>query len=329
MAKTPFEFFQLRCFVTVAEELNFSRAAQRLNMTQPPLSRQIRLLEEGIGLTLLERNTRTVRLTPAGAMFRASAIDLMERSEQAILNARQAERGEAGAIRIGFVPSAALEFVPRIVTALKRDLPEVHVTPVEMMSYEITEALLSGGLDLGLTRTVGGLGDIESTRVVREPFVLALPKGHSLDQPGTARADVLDGVDFIGYSGERGGYLREIHTAIFAAVGVQPILLQEVSQTQTLVALVNTGLGAALVPRSAMAMQMDQLVYRDIDLPDQFNASIYLNAARNRRSPLSQRVQDTVMKALSVVSGATPAIVRTGSSHGPGQTAPSKVSQGK
>ncbi|MEP2139257.1 MAG: LysR family transcriptional regulator, partial [Erythrobacter sp.] len=134
MAKTTFEFFQLRCFVTVAEELNFTRAAQRLNMTQPPLSRQIKLLEAGIGMTLLDRNKRSVRLTPAGATFRAAAIDLLERAEQAVLIARQAERGEGGTITMGFVPSAALEFVPRIVTALKRDLPDVRFTPIEMMS---------------------------------------------------------------------------------------------------------------------------------------------------------------------------------------------------
>lgn len=305
MAKTPFEFFQLRCFVTVAEELNFTRAAQRLNMTQPPLSRQIRMLEEGLGLSLLDRNRRTVRLTAAGAMFRSAAIDLLERAEQAILTARQAERGEVGTITLGFVPSAALEFVPRIVTALKRELPEVRFTPIEMMSYEVAEALLSGGLDLGLTRTIGVSEEIESTRVVREPFVLALPKGHALDQPGPAKADVLNGLDFIGYSSERGGYLREIQSAIFGSAGVQPNLVQEVSQTQTLVSLVNAGLGVALVPKSAMAMQMDQLVYRKIDLPDQFNSNIYLNAARNRSSPLSLKVQRTVMDALSEVSGAT------------------------
>ena len=305
MSKTTFEFFQLRCFVTVAEELNFTRAAQRLNMTQPPLSRQIKLLDSSICLTLLERNKRTVRLTSAGASFRSAASDLLERAEQAVLIARQAERGEAGTLTMGFVPSAALEFVPRIVTALKRDLPDVRFTPIEMMSYEISESLQSGGLDLGLTRTVGGSPSIQTTRLVREPFVLAIPKGHQLDQPGVAAAEMLDELDFIGYSSERGGYLREIHTAIFAAVGVRPNLVQEVSQTQTLVSLVNTGLGVALVPQSAMSMKMDHLVYRKIDLPEQFCANIYLNVAQNRDTALAQRVKTVIQIALSDVSGAT------------------------
>lgn len=302
MAKTPFEFFQLRCFVTVAEELNFRRAATRLNMTQPPLSRQIKLLEDGIGLTLLDRDNRTVRLTPAGAMFRTAAIDLLERAEMATLSARQAERGEAGTVTMGFVPSAALDFVPRIVATLKRELPAVHFNPVEMMSYEIAEALLSGGLDLGLTRTVGGSAEIESIRVVREPFILALPKGHRLDRAELASGQDLSGIDFIGYSSERGGYLREIHTALFAAIGIRPNIVQEVSQTQTLLSLVNVGLGVALVPRSAMAMQMKNLTYRKIDLPDQFSSTIYLNATRNRDSALRASVRSKILQALSEVS---------------------------
>ena len=298
MAKSVFEFFQLRCFVTVAEELNFRRAAARLNMTQPPLSRQINLLEKAIGLTLLERGNRVVRITPAGEVFRTAAIEMLERAESAVLAARQAARGEAGAVTLGFVPSAALEFVPRIVVALRRDWPQVRFTPVEMMSYEITESLMSGGLDLGLTRTAGHTRDIESMRVVREPFVLALPRGHPLNTPGVASASDLDGVDLVGYSTERGGYLREIHSALFASVGIRPKLVQEVSQTQSVLSLVNAGLGAALVPHSATAMRMTELVYRQIDLPDQFMSTIYLNIARHRSSALITNVRNTIITAL-------------------------------
>ncbi|MCB1491215.1 MAG: LysR family transcriptional regulator, partial [Rhodobiaceae bacterium] len=140
MARGRYELNQLRCFVAVAEELNFRRAAERLAMTQPPLSRQIKLLEHGIGLTLLERSNRAVRLTPAGESFLVSATDLLQRAEHAVLTARQAERGEIGAIAMGFVPSAALEFVPRIVDAMSEKLPQVSFNPTEMMSYEIVEA---------------------------------------------------------------------------------------------------------------------------------------------------------------------------------------------
>ena len=117
-----------------------------------PLSRQIKLLEHGVGVTLLDRDQSGVRLTPAGNTFLASAVEILQRAEAAILSAQQAERGEIGALAIGFVPSAALDFVPRIVVALKEQLPDVTFTATEMMSYEIVEALQSGQLDIGLTR---------------------------------------------------------------------------------------------------------------------------------------------------------------------------------
>ena len=199
---------------------------------------------------------------------------------------------------MGFVPSAALDFVPRIVAMLRRDMPSVRFNPVEMMSYEITEALLSGRTDLGLTRTTGRNSEIESIRVVREPFVLACPRGHRLCVEGPATIRDLDHEDFIGYSSERGGYLRDIHSALFATTGVFPHIVQEVSQTQTVLSLVNVGLGVALVPRSATAMQMQNLQFREIVIPDQFTSTLYLNSARSRGGLLHSRVRDVIFEAM-------------------------------
>ncbi|MBS8227207.1 LysR substrate-binding domain-containing protein [Vannielia litorea] len=297
MSKGSFELHQLRCFVAVAEELNFRRAAARLNMTQPPLSRQIMLLEDRIGLTLLERSNRSVRLTPAGTSFLASAIDLLQRAEYAVLSARQAARGEVGTVAMGFVPSAALEFVPRIVTALREQMPGIRFDPIEMMSYEIVEAMHSGRLDFGLTRTTGRNREIESIQVVREPFVLALPGGHRLHEPARVSAADLDGEAFIGFSAERGGFLRETHRALFATAGIAPRIVQEVSQTQTIVALVNAGLGVALVPRSASAMQMQNVSFRSIEIPPEFTSSLYLNLAPNRSTPMHDRLRRTILEA--------------------------------
>lgn len=297
LAKTTFEFFQLRCFLAVAEELNFRRAAARLNMTQPPLSRQIRLLEERIGITLLNRDNRSVRMTPAGTAFRSAAAELLERAEYAVLIARQAERGETGTVTMGFVPSAALEFVPRIVVALRKYMPEVNFAPVEMMSYEIAEALLSGRIDLGLTRTTGRSSEIDSIRVVREPFVLACPAGHRLCGARTVSIRDLDGEDFVGYSTERGGYLRDVQSALFVTTGISPRIVQEVSQTQTILSLVNAGLGLALVPQSATAMQMERLHFRKIRIPDRFTSTLYLNIAKSR-GVLQARVRDVILETM-------------------------------
>lgn len=297
MGQGKIELSHLRCFVAVAEELNFRRAAERLNMSQPPLSRQIKLLEHALGLTLLERTNRSVRLTPAGRSMLESSVDLLQRTEYAVLSARQADRGEAGSIALGFVPSASLDFIPRIVETLGRDLPAVTLNPIEMMSYEIIEALNSGRLDLGLTRLPGG--PIPNRRVVSESFVLAVPRDHALAvSPAPALADLHD-ARFIGYSEERGGRLRSMLSGLFEAAGIAPRVVQSVSQSHTVVALVNRGLGVALVPASSRAMQMENVVYRDISIAPQFRSDLYLATAPSAVTPLRMRVAGLIEQALA------------------------------
>ncbi|WP_425049532.1 LysR family transcriptional regulator [Psychromarinibacter sp. S121] len=299
MAGGKYEFSQLRCFVAVAEELNFRRAAERLHMTQPPLSRQIRLLEHGLGLQLLERTNRRVSLTPAGESFYDSATDLLQRSEHAILKARQAQRGDYGSIALGFVPSAALEFVPRIVTMASARFPGVTLDPTEMMSYEIVEAQRSGRLDLGLTRMEHTRSEIARERVVSEPFMLAIPRNHPLaDKPEPTIKD-LNGAPFVGYSTERGGFVRETHQALFGSYGISPRTVQEVSQTHTVLAMVNCGIGLALVPASSRVLRMDNVRYVDLDLPRQFRSDMYLVYRAGERTVLQERMRELIVEALA------------------------------
>ena len=204
---------QLRCFLAVAEEVNFRRVAERLNMTQPPLSRQIKLLEHGIGLTLLERGNRMERLTPAGESLFASATDLHERVDHAVLIARQSEHVESGSVEVSFVPSASLEFVPRIIDAMASTPPNVTFNPTEMMNYEVAETLLSGHLDLGLSRMTDGISAVDAECVVREQFIFAVPKNDPLAPSPLPRISHLDGKQFVGYSADRGGVLQASHRA--------------------------------------------------------------------------------------------------------------------
>lgn len=301
MAQGAFELFQLRCFVAVAQEKNFRRAAKRMNMTQPPLSRQIKLLEHGVGVTLLDRDQSGVRLTPAGETFLANASEILQRAEAAVLSTRQAERGEIGSLAIGFVPSAALDFIPRIVVALKAQLPGATFTVTEMMSYEIVEALQSGQLDIGLTRAQTTQGGIDSLRVVNEPFVLAVPRDHAMASLGALTLRNLDGIEMIGYSAERGGVLRVNLRAAFATAEVNPVIVQEVSQTHTVVALVNSGLGTALVPRSAQTMQMANTAFLPVDMPVRHRSMLYLNLGPDRRGPLHQKAREIIVSALAEI----------------------------
>ncbi|WP_349295307.1 LysR substrate-binding domain-containing protein (plasmid) [Thioclava sp. 'Guangxiensis'] len=293
----------MRCFVAVAEELNFRRAAERLNMTQPPLSRQIRLLEHAMGVTLFDRSKRQVMLTPAGANLLVSATEILQRAEFALLSARQAERGELGAVTMGFVPSAGVGFVPDIAAALTREMPDVRFRPAEMMSYEIVEALISGQLDLGLTRSPGRRGELNAQLAVSEPFVLALPAGHRLLTRDEITLFDLDSTDFIAYSSERGGALRKIQDALFANEGISPRIRFELSQTHSILHFVNRGLGIALVPRSSMQLSLDGLRYRPIAIGDRFRSKIYLCSGPKTPSVLLARVVEVMMRALTHPNG--------------------------
>jgi len=299
LASGKFEYHQLRCFVSVAEELNFRRAAERMNMTQPPLSRQIKLLEHGIGLTLLERSNKQVRLTSAGENFYDSAIEMLQRAEQSVLKARQAERGETGSIELGFVPSAALDFIPRIFIAMNQHLPGVKLIATEMMSYEIVEAQASGRLDLGLTRMEVPRSGIQRVKAVSEGFVLAVPAEHRLARAETPTMADLDGERFIGYSTDRGGFLRETHQSLFALAEVNPNIVLEFSQTHTVLAMVNRGLGVALVPGSSRVLQMANVCFRDIELPRRFRSDLYLVYRSTRRTKVQEKVRVLIMNTLA------------------------------
>ena len=298
MAQGPFEYFQMRCFVAVAEELSFRRAADRLNMTQPPLSRQIKILEERINLTLLERSNRHVRLTSAGESFYQSAVEIIQRSEHAVLNARQAERGETGSIALGFVPSAAFRFMPLIARRMAQEMPRVSLTPIEMMGYEVIEAQRSGRIDLGLTRMENPRGEIERTRVVSEPFVIAVPREHRLATKADLSISDFDGEPYISFTKDRGGYLKETLDALFYACNIMPDTRMGASQTHAVISLVNHGLGFAIVPRSAQVIQMENTLYREIDLPAQFRSDMYLVTRSGRSSIVRDRVKHLIIELL-------------------------------
>lgn len=299
MAQGQFEYFQMRCFVAVAEELSFRRAAARLNMTQPPLSRQIKILEERVNLRLLERSNKRVRLTSAGESFYQSAVDIIQRSEHAVLNARQAERGETGHIALGFVPSAAFKFMPLIAQRMAVEMPLVSLSPIEMMGYEVIQAQRSGRIDLGLTRMENARGEIERTRVIHEPFVLAIPKSHPLAEKNDLSISDFDGEPYISFTKDRGGYLKETLNALFYACKITPDTRLEASQTHAVISFVNHGLGFALVPKSAQVIQMADTVYRDIDLPTEFRSDMYLVSKSGTSSVVIDGVKELIHDVLS------------------------------
>ena len=271
-----FQLSQLRCFVEVAAELHFGRAAERLNMTQPPLSRQIRQLEHELGTPLLERTRRSVRLTAAGQAFLPEASDILQRCVSATSAARRAVQGDAGRVVLGYSAGANYEYLPRVVTAAQQQLPNVDLELREMVTVEQLEALRSGRIDLGLIRMPADLQGLALTCVVREPMALVMPRAHRLARRRRLRLDDLHDEPFVMYQPGDGRYFHEMLHALFHEAGVVPRYVQYVRHTHSMIALVNAGIGLALVPLSTTLLRLDNMVVRDFALPDYVRAEMHL-----------------------------------------------------
>jgi DNA-binding transcriptional LysR family regulator len=193
-----FSLARLSCFIAVAEELHFGRAAERLHMTQPPLSRQIQQLETELGVQLIDRTTRSVTLTPAGVAFLPDARRILQLAESAALTVRRVPAGDLGTVVVGFTAASVHAVLPRLLEQTRATLPDVKLELREMVSSVQIEALMSGEIDLGMARPPLKRPGIVSRPLLHEQLVAALPTGHRLaEQPRQLTLNDLDGEDFV------------------------------------------------------------------------------------------------------------------------------------
>ncbi|MFK3684666.1 LysR family transcriptional regulator [Pseudomonas sp. NPDC088890] len=258
------ELHQLRCFVAVAEELHFGRAAVRLHMTQPPLSRQIQLLEHSLGVLLLERTNRQARLTPAGQNFLEDARRILQIAESASQSARRIAHGEAGRLTLGFTAVGAYSLIPQLLVHAAEVLPGIDLELSERVSLGQVHALETGMIDVGFVRQVMPSARVEYVLIHREPFVAALPAGHPLAAKAELGPHDFDQQPFIMYSESEGRYFHDRIANLFARHQVQPQYIHQLGQTHSIIGLVNVGLGIAVVPASAQALHMEQVVFRPL-----------------------------------------------------------------
>ncbi|ART70806.1 LysR family transcriptional regulator [Mycobacterium dioxanotrophicus] len=260
-----FALARLACFIAVAEELHFGRAAERLHMTQPPLSRQIQQLESELGVQLIDRTTRVVTLTPAGVALLPDARRIMHLAERAALNVKRAPAGEMGTVVVGFTATSAVSVLPRLLEKVREKLPDVTLDLRELPTAAQVEALLAGELDLGLARPHFKRPGLASRPLLHEQLVAALPAAHPLArlQRPLTLSDI-DGHDLIMYSPVDSRYFHELLVSAFAASGVTPRYVQYVSQVHTMLALVGSATGIAVVPASAAHLHSDAVVFRSI-----------------------------------------------------------------
>jgi DNA-binding transcriptional LysR family regulator len=261
------ELWQLRYFLAVAEQLHFGRAAAALHISQPPLSRAIRALEQRLGVVLFARSRRRVELTPEGTRLLGEARRMLGQLERTVQEVRGMARGEEGRLRIGFVSLADYGVLPGLLKAFKSARPGIALALREMLSPEQAAALAAGELDFGLLLPpVSDAEPLEHLVVQRERFVAALPSSHRLAAgKGKLAVSALAGEPFVMVPRDIAPGLYDIVTGLAAGAGISFNVAQEAIQMQTVVSLVSSGLGVAIVPGCIANLGRRGVVYREIN----------------------------------------------------------------
>lgn len=278
---------QLRCLVAVADERHFGRAADRLQMTQPPLTRQIQSLERAVGVRLVDRGGRAVTMTPAGQELLASARQVLGLVAAAPGAARRVADGETGTLRLAFTAVATYAVLDDVLTAIGATSADLRIELAELVSEDQFVALDRFELDLALARPPVPT-HLASRHLHTEDLVAAIPADHPLAQTdGPVRLAELDG-SYIGYRRDGSSYLHDVCAAL---VGMDQRLAPDlVSQIPTMLGLVRAGRGFALVPRSATAMQVQDVRFRELDAAEARQVHLYACWHPDNPNPALARV---------------------------------------
>ena len=276
------ELRHLRYFVGVAQELNFTRAAQILRVAQPALSRQIRQLEEEVGVVLLERNRRGVRLTMAGKAFLAEALALLEQSEQAIRVAQETNQAGTGHLNVGYIWGLFHSLVPATIERFRRELPNVAVNLFDMTATQQAEALVQGRLDagfIGFAQEADAAG-LSKRKVGTCAFVAALPKNHrAARKPKVPLATLAQDFFFVISEQNYPGASRFVLEACQRA-GFRPKILQAAERGHTILGLVAGNCGVALLPEPLRALPHPGVIFRPLAQPPTGDLFIAWRATR-------------------------------------------------
>jgi DNA-binding transcriptional LysR family regulator len=282
------ELRHLRYFIAVAEELHFTRAAERLHIGQPPLSHAIQVLEADVGALLFERTKRSVRMTEAGKLFLDDARRILALAEQAALTARRAERGEAGELRIGFTFSTPLTpLFATVINRYRQRYPAVSLTLHEMATQGQLDALHQRRLDLGFVRPPEGVNadGIALTELRKDALVAVLRRAMPLARHKRVTMKQLKDEPFVMYPADAGTGIYPQILRLCREAGFVPRIGQVAGEASTIIGLVAAGCGVSVLPASFDRIRMDGVCYREI--ADQGASTQLLLARRaDQRSPL-------------------------------------------
>lgn len=283
------ELRQIRYFHCVARELSFTRAAKLLHIAQPPLSRQIKLLEEELGVKVFERQGRGIRLTDAGKYFMDHTQKMTQQLEETIKATQRIGKKDRVWFGVGFVPSTLYGYMPDFIRALRELSAQVEIGLVEMTTLQQFEALKMGRIDLGIGRIK--LSDPEIARVVLrdESLVVAVPRYHRLASvAGVGVNEILRESLIVYPAAPRPSYADHV-LDLFSQHGYVPNVVQEVNELQTAIGLVAAGIGIALVPESVRRLLRDDVVYIDFQAVG-FTSPIMMSWRKNDESGLLKDV---------------------------------------
>ncbi|MBI3350464.1 MAG: LysR family transcriptional regulator [Burkholderiales bacterium] len=258
------DFRHLKYFVAVADEQNFTRAAERLHISQPPLSRQIQDLEEELGTPLFERGSRPLKLTDAGRFFYWHATRLLEQAAQAVRSTKRIAQLERRLV-IGFVSSTMYGALPRLVRLFRAASPQTELALVEMSTVEQIEALKNGRIDVGFGRVRLDDPSIKREILREERLVVAIPGEHALagsDDPLTL-PEVARHALLVYPRSPRPSYADQV-LSLFRDLALEPVSVHEVQEMQTALGLVASGMGLCVVPASVHRLRPDEVVYRPL-----------------------------------------------------------------
>ncbi|MEM9925514.1 MAG: LysR family transcriptional regulator [Cyanobacteria bacterium P01_D01_bin.50] len=293
------ELRHLRYFVTLAEELHFGRAAERLHIAQPPLSQQIRQLERELGFELFHRTKRKVELSEAGEIFLIEVQQIFRQLEQAIFLGRQVSRGEMGQLVVGFVSSAAYNILPDILRNSRNRIPNISLELHELTTDEQLRWLQSGRVDVGFVRPPVDENTYESKIIFRESLAIALPENHQLANQEKVSLQSLIKESFILFPRFLAPGLYDVIISFCQRVGFSPRVAQEAIQMQTIVSLVAAGIGVAIVPESLQNLQRTGIVYKSF-VEETPQVSIAMIWRKNDESPILQKFLGVAQDIVSI-----------------------------
>ncbi|MDJ1371212.1 LysR family transcriptional regulator [Gulosibacter molinativorax] len=258
------ELRQLRYFLAVAEELHFGRAAERLRVSQPPLSVAVKSLEDELGVSLFNRSTRRVTLTPEGELLQRRVTPILEDLDQVASEVADVRKGLRGLLRIGYVSSASYTILPRAVQLFQGRLPLIDLQLNPLTSGEQLERMRDGGIDLGIVRDQSAVPGLRLEPVLEERLVVVLPVEHPLSRFETVKVEQLEGEPLVLFAHElMPGYVTRI-TEVLEANGAMPRVVQRIVHQETVLGLVAAGVGLSVLPESVARISMPGVAVRPL-----------------------------------------------------------------